>query len=99
MRKYFKNDVTIIAQSTLLGHAYYPNHFSTILKEASKKHGTIIKKGAYLGLRTTVLPGVTIGEYSIIGAGSLITKDIPPFSMALGVPAKVVRTFKKEDID
>jgi acetyltransferase-like isoleucine patch superfamily enzyme len=94
-----EDNATIIAQSTLLGHAYYPNHFSTLLKTASQKQGTLIRKGAYLGLRTTVLPGVTIGEYSIIGAGSLVTKDVPPFSMAFGVPAKVVKTFKKEKLD
>jgi maltose O-acetyltransferase len=45
----------------------------------------------WLGVRVIVLPGVTIGDGSIIGAGSVVTSDIPPRSLAVGVPARVVR--------
>ena len=65
-------------------------------KKAQKKNGTIIKKGAYLGTHTVVLPGVTIGEYAIIGACSLVTKDVPAYSLAMGTPAKVVKKFPKK---
>jgi acetyltransferase-like isoleucine patch superfamily enzyme len=44
------------------------------------------------------MPGVTIGEGSIIGAGSLVTHDIPDWSIAVGRPAKVVRSIPKKDI-
>ncbi len=50
----------------------------------------------------TILPGVTIGEGSIIGANSLVTDDIPPFSIAFGSPAKVIRQLtesEKEEVD
>ncbi len=46
---------------------------------------------AWFGGHVTVLPGVTIGEGSVIGAGSVVTKDIPPHSLAVGIPCKVVR--------
>ncbi|MEU4336234.1 acyltransferase [Micromonospora lupini] len=46
----------------------------------------------YLGVRTTILPGVTIGNRCVIGAGSVVTRDIPDNSVAAGVPARVVRT-------
>jgi acetyltransferase-like isoleucine patch superfamily enzyme len=52
---------------------------------------TLVKKGASIGTSTTVLCGVTIGENAIIGAGSVITKDVPPNCVVAGVPARVIR--------
>lgn len=51
-----------------------------------------IKQNAWLGARVTVLPGVTIGENAIIGAGAVVTHDIPANSLAVDVPAKVVKS-------
>lgn len=51
----------------------------------------VIEKNCDLGVGTVILPGVTIGEGSQIGAGSVVSKDIPPYSIAAGVPAKVLR--------
>ena len=48
-------------------------------------------KGAYIGMNASILPGVTIGENAIIGAGAVVTKDIQSNYTALGVPAKVVQ--------
>jgi len=52
---------------------------------------TLVKKGASIGTSTTVLCGVTIGENAIIGAGSVITKDVPANTVVAGVPARVIR--------
>lgn len=49
---------------------------------------TLIKKGASIGSNATILCGVTVGEGAIIGAGCVVTKDIPPWSVAAGVPAR-----------
>lgn len=54
--------------------------------------GPTIKRGAQIGCNCTLRPGVTIGEYSLIGAGSVVTKDIPPRVLAYGNPARVVRS-------
>lgn len=51
-----------------------------------------IGNDVYIGLRTIILPGVTIGNRCIIGAGSVVAKDIPDNSVAAGVPARVIRT-------
>ena len=51
----------------------------------------IIGDDVWIGRRTIILPGVTIGKGCIIGAGAVVTKDIPPYSVAAGVPAKVVK--------
>lgn len=54
----------------------------------------VIEDGADLGIGTIVLPGVTIGEGSVVGAGSVITRDIPPFHIVAGVPAKIIKERK-----
>lgn len=50
-----------------------------------------IKKNVWIGVNVTILPGVTIGENAIVGAGSVVTKDVPDNAVAAGVPAKVVK--------
>ena len=50
---------------------------------------TIIKKGASIGANSTILGGLTIGEFSIVAAGSMVTKDVPAFSLVKGHPAKL----------
>lgn len=57
---------------------------------------TTIKKGASIGSSSTLLCGVTIGENAIVGAGSVVTKDVPPDTIVAGVPAKVIRSIQKE---
>ena len=57
------------------------------------KGTVIIKKNAWLGEGVAVMPGVTIGENSVIGANAVVTKDIPYNSIAVGIPAKVIKQF------
>jgi len=52
---------------------------------------TFVKNGASIGSSATILCGVTIGENSIVGAGSVVTKDVPANTIVAGVPAKVIR--------
>jgi len=50
---------------------------------------TIVKKGASIGANATIVCGVTIGEYALIGAGSVVTKDVPAYSLVYGNPARL----------
>ena len=95
-----EDDVTVIAQTTILGHTYSPRHFHRLLGEEETRAGlrTTIRRGAYLGLRSTILAGVTVGEYAIVGAGSVVTSDVPPYTIVAGVPAEVIREFRPEDV-
>jgi acetyltransferase-like isoleucine patch superfamily enzyme len=57
---------------------------------------TLVKKGASIGSGSTILAKVTIGENAIIGAGSVVTKDVPPGAIVAGNPARVLRKTKGE---
>ncbi|WP_255453216.1 acyltransferase [Thermococcus sp. GR6] len=52
---------------------------------------TKIKRGAWIAPGCIILPGVTIGENSVVGAGSVVTKDVPPYTVVAGNPAKVIK--------
>ncbi len=63
----------------------YPRTFNTDWKIIK----TLVKKGASIGANATILCGVTIGEYAMIGLGSVVTKSIPAYGLAFGNPAKL----------
>lgn len=56
--------------------------------------GPTIKKSARIGINATLMPHITVGKNSLVGAGSVVTKDVPPDSVVSGVPAKVVGKLK-----
>ena len=58
-----------------------------------------IKKGAWIGAGASILPGVTIGKYAIVGAGAIVTKDVGDYEVGVGVPAKVVKTLDKDKFE
>ena len=59
-----------------------------IPKEFLKTH---IKRGASIGANSTILPGLTIGEFSMVGAGTVVTKDVPNYSLVVGNPGKIIK--------
>jgi UDP-2-acetamido-3-amino-2,3-dideoxy-glucuronate N-acetyltransferase len=56
---------------------------------------TLVKKGCSIGANATIVCGTTLGEYSFIGAGTVVTKDVPNFAMVVGVPAKQIGWMSK----
>lgn len=53
---------------------------------------TLVKRGASIGANATLLPGITLGEGCLVGAGAVVTKDVPAYTLVVGNPARVVRT-------
>lgn len=85
------NNVTISMRCSIITH-FDVGDSSLRLNGFPRKDGDVlIKDNVYLGCGVTVLHGVTIGENSLIGAGAIVTGDIPPNSIAVGIPAKVIR--------
>ena len=69
------------------GKGVFLNH-SAILSAYGK---VLIKKNAWIGMNATICPGVTVGEYAVVAAGAVVTKDVPDYAVVGGVPAKVIR--------
>lgn len=93
---YVGDDVMFAPNVTLVtaGHPIEPN----LRKDKAQFNVSVhIKNNVWLGAGVIVLPGVTIGENSVIGAGSVVTKDIPANSVAYGNPCRVVRSINDRD--
>ncbi|EHG7581698.1 MULTISPECIES: acyltransferase [Citrobacter] len=89
-----------ISDDVLIGsgvNIYVSNHsFSDAtlpisLQGHSDIQPVILERGCWIGANVTILPGVTIGENSVVGANSLVTKSVPAFHVAVGNPAKVIK--------
>ncbi len=63
-------------------------------KQQFKLRKTIVKRGASVGANSTILPGITIGENAMIGAGAVVTKDVPANVLVVGNPARIMRTLE-----
>lgn len=63
----------------------------------NKKGRVTLKKNAKIGTHSVIMPGVTIGVNAVIGAFSFVTENIPDYSLAVGIPAKVIRKLKHEE--
>ena len=57
---------------------------------------TIVKRSASIGANATIVCGVTIGEYAIVGSGAVVTKDVPPFKLVVGNPAEIIGEVDKK---
>jgi len=87
-------DVQILAVEHTFGLPDVP-----VMHQGLKARGVTIEDGAWLGAGCIILDGVTVGAGAVIGAGAVVTKDVPPHSVALGVPARVVRDYTAEPLD
>ncbi len=92
-----EDNVLIAAQCLLLTHrrniglyrkGMLQNELSYIRKPI------VIEKNASIGMRSIIMPGVTIGEGAVVAAGSIVTRDIPPHTIAAGSPAKVIKNIE-----
>ena len=84
-------DMVLIApQCVFLGldHVFDKN---TLEHKGSESKPITVKSHAWIGYGAKILPGVTVGEYSIVGAGAVVTKDVEPYTIVAGVPAKLIR--------
>ncbi|MCD1588715.1 UDP-2-acetamido-3-amino-2,3-dideoxy-D-glucuronate N-acetyltransferase [Halomonas sp. IOP_14] len=73
--------------SMVFTNVYNPR---SLIERKSEYRDTLVKKGATLGANCTIVCGVTIGEYSFIGAGAVINKDVPAYALMVGVPARQI---------
>jgi acetyltransferase-like isoleucine patch superfamily enzyme len=60
--------------------------------------GAVLRRACRIGAGVTIVPGVEIGEEAFVAAGALVTADVPPRAVVMGVPARVVREVGEEDL-
>jgi len=85
-----QDDAIISAGVRLVSH---DSSYANIAGDLPTRYGKItIEKNAYIGVNSIILPGITVGAGSLIGAGSVVNQDIPPNSVAVGNPVKIVST-------
>lgn len=72
-------------------NATFTNDLYPRSKQAFELRRTVVKKGASIGANATILCGITIGEGAMVGAGSVVLKDVPPRAVVVGNPARIIR--------
>ncbi len=73
--------------SMVFTNVYNPR---SLIERKNEYRDTLVKKGATLGANCTVVCGTTIGEFAFVGAGAVINKDVPPYALMVGVPARQI---------
>jgi len=90
-----ENHVSIAGGVQILTHSNPTTPLREILGPESHVIAPVhIKKGAWIAINVVILPGVTIGENSIVATGSVVNKDVPSYSIVAGSPAKVIKQIK-----
>ncbi|MCR4588346.1 MAG: sugar O-acetyltransferase [Lachnospiraceae bacterium] len=91
-----------IGDGSLIGHNVVLATINHDLRPAyqRKNHYKPVKigKNVWIGSNSTVLPGITIGDWAVVGAGSVVTKDVGPYTIVAGNPARVIRRLSEEEI-
>src|SRR5690554_4725410 len=75
---------------TCMQYSFYEKHFK-LKNKAHENLITIIEHDVWIGDNSILLPGITVGTGAVIGAGSIVTKDVPPYAIVAGNPAKILR--------
>jgi acetyltransferase-like isoleucine patch superfamily enzyme len=89
-------DVWLTRNVVILAHFNPSNMQRTYLGDVQVKD-TVIEDGVFIGVNAVILPGVTVGRGALVGAGSVVSKDVPPFSIVGGNPARVIRWLNDHD--
>jgi acetyltransferase-like isoleucine patch superfamily enzyme len=97
------HDEVFIGHGVMFTNDRYPratNPDGSLQTEADwQVEKTIIGKGVSIGSNATILSGISIGERSIIGAGSVVVRDVPPYTIVAGIPARVIGSINSHSID
>lgn len=93
-----EDNVTIGPRVMLIARTHSTSQVENCGKAMSSIPGKIlIKRGAWIGAGAIILPNVTIGEGAIVGAGAVVTKDVAPYTVVAGVPAKMIKKLEVKE--
>ncbi len=86
-------DAVILEDDVFCGPSMVFTNVINPRSHVSRRHDyryTLVKKGASIGANATIVCGHTIGEYAFVGAGAVVTRDVPPYGVVMGVPARLI---------
>ena len=90
-------DGLVIEDDVMIGpNATFTNDLFPRSKQPFELKRTYLKKGASIGANATILAGVEIGEGAMVGAGSVVTKNVPPNAVVVGNPARIIRMIEED---
>jgi acetyltransferase-like isoleucine patch superfamily enzyme len=90
------SNVAIGAGTMMLGGGHvFDDPDKPVIRQQRVSKGITVDDGAWIGIGARILDGVTVGQNSIVGAGAVVSKDVPPYSVVLGNPARVIEKRKK----
>lgn len=87
----------IINLDCTVGHDAIIEDYVTLLPSINVSGNTVLKRGCNIGTNSSIIPGTIVGEWAVLGAGAIVTKDIPPCCVAVGMPAKAIKFFELEE--
>ncbi len=95
-RRIIIEDSVLMSDRVFIGdgiHSFDDPATPVINQEMKFLGEVVIKKGSFIGINSVILPGVTIGQNSIVGASSVVTKDVPDFTVVAGNPARIIKRY------
>lgn len=81
---------TIIEDNVFIGPCAVLTNDKYPIRKKYELKGPVLRNGASIGANSTILPGIEIGEGAMVAAGALVTRDVPPWKLAIGAPAKII---------
>jgi acetyltransferase-like isoleucine patch superfamily enzyme len=89
---YIEDDVLLGPNVSIYSSTHnYMDPSKPVKNQGYKVAETRLKKGCWIGVNAVIMPGVTIGKNSVVAANSVVTKDVPDFTVAAGIPAKIIK--------
>ena len=90
-------EYVFVAQGVMMGNDNKMGRAIDRFDKMPEWKGPVIKKYSRIGMNASILPFITIGEDSLVGAGAVVTKNIEPYSVVMGIPAKFIRYLREEE--
>lgn len=88
------DDVSLAGEDTIVAHINPYAHFKDVFE--SRVAPVVIEKGAWIGVKCTLVPGARVGEYAAVSAGSVVNNKVPAYTLVSGNPAKKVFEYKDQ---
>ncbi len=89
---FIEDNVSVVNETTILAHSNPYPHFEGVFP--SQVSPVVIRRGAWIGVKSILLPGVTVGEKAVVSAGSVVVRNVPPYTLVGGNPAKKITEYK-----